>query len=135
MPSATQARQVMRSAARYLTEPHPFARKPVTMTPHSVRYADLGKHFTRAAVFYVPTATVLLGWPLAAAYFLNGWKYREQVIIDAENLKRKQEIEAREVADMILEMRGMSNGIDGGEKRGHDSWEVAELIEEMEWIG
>lgn len=38
---------MFRTAARYLTEPHPFARNPVTMRPHAVDYSLYPKRIAR----------------------------------------------------------------------------------------
>ncbi|KAH8702849.1 hypothetical protein GQ44DRAFT_559193, partial [Phaeosphaeriaceae sp. PMI808] len=50
----TQARLMLRSAARYFTKPHPFGRNPVTQTPHPIQWSDLGKRAARAGSLYVP---------------------------------------------------------------------------------
>jgi hypothetical protein len=44
---------MMRSLARNMVEPHPFARSPVTMAPHSWRAGDLGKRLVRTSAVYV----------------------------------------------------------------------------------
>ncbi|KAF2124065.1 hypothetical protein P153DRAFT_371363 [Dothidotthia symphoricarpi CBS 119687] len=72
MPSPTQARTMFRSAARYLTEQHPFARNPTTMPSHSIRYLDLNKRVVKASALYFPFAVGVLGWPVAAAWWFNG---------------------------------------------------------------
>jgi hypothetical protein len=90
MPSATPVRTMMRSLARNMVEPHPFARSPVTMAPHPWRAGDLGKRLLRTSAVYVlslhtpiihlayavprffPFYAVILGWPLGAAAFYNG---------------------------------------------------------------
>jgi hypothetical protein len=56
MPSPTQARLMFRSLSRHLSEPHPFARNPITMTPHSWRMGDLTKKLGRTSVVYVSTS-------------------------------------------------------------------------------
>jgi hypothetical protein len=53
MPSATQVRAMFRSVARNMVEPHPFARNPVSMAPHSWRAGDLSKRFVRTSAVYV----------------------------------------------------------------------------------
>jgi hypothetical protein len=53
MPSATPIRTMLRSLSRNMVEPHPFARSPVTMTPHSWRAGDLGKRLVRTGTVYV----------------------------------------------------------------------------------
>lgn len=50
MPSPTQARSIFRSASRYLTEPHPFARNPVTQRPHAVPWNVYTKRLGGTAV-------------------------------------------------------------------------------------
>ncbi|KAH8722913.1 hypothetical protein GQ44DRAFT_621679 [Phaeosphaeriaceae sp. PMI808] len=72
MPSATPVRTMFRSAARHLTEPHPFARNPVSMASHPWRAGDLGKRLARTSVVFFPFYAVVLGWPLGAAAFYNG---------------------------------------------------------------
>ncbi|CAN9124759.1 unnamed protein product [Alternaria sp. RS040] len=49
MPSVTQARLMWRSVARSMVEPHPFARNPITMTPHAWRAADLSKKVVKTS--------------------------------------------------------------------------------------
>jgi hypothetical protein len=49
MPSVTQARLMWRSVARGMVEPHPFARNPITMTPHAWRAADLSKKVVKTS--------------------------------------------------------------------------------------
>ncbi|KAF2472518.1 uncharacterized protein BDR25DRAFT_15007 [Lindgomyces ingoldianus] len=71
MPSPTQARGFFRSAARYLSEPHPFARNPVTVASHSVPYGVYGKRLLRSSAFYFPTFAVFFGWPIAGMYYLK----------------------------------------------------------------
>jgi len=44
MPSATPVRAFMRNAARYLSEPHPFGRNPVTQPAHKI---DTSLYFKR----------------------------------------------------------------------------------------
>lgn len=53
MPSPTQKLTMFRTAARYLTEPHPFARKPITMKPHAVDYSLYVKRVGRTGALYV----------------------------------------------------------------------------------
>ncbi|KAJ4299012.1 hypothetical protein N0V90_004256 [Kalmusia sp. IMI 367209] len=66
MPSPTQNLGMFRTAARYLTEPHPFARNPVSMKPHAVDYSLYFKRIGRTGTFVMPMAGLILGWPLAA---------------------------------------------------------------------
>jgi hypothetical protein len=49
MPSPTPIRAIFRTFARNMVEPHPFARNPVTMTPHSWRAGDLMKKQLRTS--------------------------------------------------------------------------------------
>jgi hypothetical protein len=87
MPSATQIRTLFRSAAQHLTEPHPFARSPVSMKPYPIQYKHLGVRVLRTSAVYVssfprqqytnsrrfiPWYAAVLGWPLAAEYMFNG---------------------------------------------------------------
>jgi hypothetical protein len=53
MPSATQIRTLFRSAAQHLTEPHPFARSPVSMKPYPIQYKHLGVRVLRTSAVYV----------------------------------------------------------------------------------
>ncbi|KAF1925992.1 uncharacterized protein M421DRAFT_423271, partial [Didymella exigua CBS 183.55] len=39
MPSATPARTMLRTWARNMTEPHPFARNPVSAKPYPAQYS------------------------------------------------------------------------------------------------
>ncbi|CAO2647675.1 Nn.00g085970.m01.CDS01 [Neocucurbitaria sp. VM-36] len=72
MPSATQVRTMFRSAARHLTEPHPFARNPVSMRAHAWRAGDLSKRVIKTSTVYFPFYAAILGWPVAAAWWFNG---------------------------------------------------------------
>ncbi|KAF2029820.1 hypothetical protein EK21DRAFT_66859 [Setomelanomma holmii] len=72
MPSATPIRTMIRTAARSMVEPHPFARNPVSMAPHAWRVGDLGRKFMRTSAVFVPFYAVILGWPLGAAALYNG---------------------------------------------------------------
>jgi len=63
---------MIRTAARSMVEPHPFARNPVTMAPHPWRASDLGKKLFKTSSAVVPFYAVILGWPLGAAAFYNG---------------------------------------------------------------
>ncbi|KAF2438144.1 hypothetical protein P171DRAFT_437218 [Karstenula rhodostoma CBS 690.94] len=69
MPSATQKLTMFRTASRYLTEPHPFARNPVTMKSHAVNYSIYPKRVARAGALFVPGALIILGWPFAAEMY------------------------------------------------------------------
>ncbi len=71
MPSATPARSIFRTAARYLTEPHPYGRNPTTVPSHSVPWNIYPKRLVRTGAFVIPMAVVTLGWPLAGAAFFN----------------------------------------------------------------
>ncbi|CAN9089010.1 unnamed protein product [Alternaria alternata] len=72
MPSVTQARLMWRSVARGMVEPHPFARNPITMTPHAWRAADLSKKVVKTSTVFFPFYAGILGWPVAAAWWFNG---------------------------------------------------------------
>ena len=52
MPSPTQNLAFFRTAARYLTEPHPSARNPVTMAPHPVPWGVYATRLTRTSKLY-----------------------------------------------------------------------------------
>ncbi|KAL5458621.1 hypothetical protein PMIN06_003263 [Paraphaeosphaeria minitans] len=69
MPSPTQKFAMFRTAARYLTEPHPFARNPVTAKPHPVDFSLYPKRMVRTGVFVFPMALAFLGWPVAAEVY------------------------------------------------------------------
>ncbi|KAF1998550.1 hypothetical protein P154DRAFT_439131 [Amniculicola lignicola CBS 123094] len=71
MPSPTATRSFIRSASRYLTEPHPFNRMPTTVKPHPWRAMDLAKHVGRGAIIFPGFVGVVL-WPLAAKEALDG---------------------------------------------------------------
>ncbi|KAF2494709.1 hypothetical protein BU16DRAFT_562346 [Lophium mytilinum] len=67
MPSATPIRTFMRSASRYLTEPHPFARNPVS-TPAHRHYAPFFiKRAAATAGTMIPFYSVVLFWPIPVA--------------------------------------------------------------------
>lgn len=53
MPSPTQKFAMFRSAARYLTEPHPFSRNPITVKPHAVDFSVYPKRAARTGAVYV----------------------------------------------------------------------------------
>lgn len=72
MPSPSQARIMWRSLARGMVEPHPFARNPITMAPHAWRAGDLGRRLVKTSSVYFPFYAVILGWPVAAAWYFNG---------------------------------------------------------------
>ncbi|KAF1850284.1 uncharacterized protein K460DRAFT_400356 [Cucurbitaria berberidis CBS 394.84] len=72
MPSPTQVRLMFRTAARSLSEPHPFARNPVTSRAHQWRAGDLSKRVIKTSTAFVPFYVAVLGWPVAAAWWFNG---------------------------------------------------------------
>ncbi|KAF1911968.1 hypothetical protein BDU57DRAFT_459903 [Ampelomyces quisqualis] len=72
MPSATSIRTMFRSVARNMVEPHPFARNPITMSPHTWRVGDLGKRVVRTSAVYFPFYAAFFGWPLGAVALYNG---------------------------------------------------------------
>ena len=45
---------MFRTAARYLTEPHPFARNPTSVRPHAVDYTLYPRRIARTGKLYVP---------------------------------------------------------------------------------
>ena len=54
---------MFRTAARYLTEPHPFARNPISVKPHAVDYSLYPKRIARTGGLYVdifPKGTPIL---------------------------------------------------------------------------
>ncbi|KAL1610593.1 hypothetical protein SLS60_002263 [Paraconiothyrium brasiliense] len=69
MPSPTQKFAMFRTAARYLTEPHPFARNPVTAKPHAVDFSLYPRRIARTGGFVMPFAVLVLGWPVAAEWY------------------------------------------------------------------
>ncbi|KAG9199044.1 hypothetical protein G6514_009146 [Epicoccum nigrum] len=72
MPSATPARAMLRTWARQMTEPHPFARNPITVKPYPAQYGVMFRKLGRTATYFVPVYTMVLGWPLAAKWMYNG---------------------------------------------------------------
>ncbi|KAK3214572.1 hypothetical protein GRF29_19g599446 [Pseudopithomyces chartarum] len=72
MPSPTQKFSMFRTAARYLTEPHPFARNPTSVRPHAVDYSMYPKRIARTGTFVMPAALFILGWPVAAEVYGRG---------------------------------------------------------------
>ncbi|KAF9698025.1 hypothetical protein EKO04_004449 [Ascochyta lentis] len=72
MPSATAARTMIRSWARQMTEPHPFARNPVTVKPYPAQYRVMGKKLLRTSAVFFPWYAIVLGWPVAAEWAFNG---------------------------------------------------------------
>ncbi|CAI6331633.1 unnamed protein product [Periconia digitata] len=72
MPSPTPKPSFLRSAALYLTEPHPYGRRPVTMASATIPWANYPKRIARTGVLVLPTLAFVLGWPLAGAWFYNG---------------------------------------------------------------
>ncbi|KAH7381474.1 hypothetical protein DE146DRAFT_286934 [Phaeosphaeria sp. MPI-PUGE-AT-0046c] len=72
MPSPSQTRTMFRSFARSMVEPHPFARNPISMTPHAWRAGDLGRKLVKTSSVFFPFYAIILGWPLAAAALYNG---------------------------------------------------------------
>jgi len=63
MPSPTQARLLWRTLSRSMVEPHPFARNPITMTPHAWRAGDLSRKLVKTSAVYVSSIsspTILL---------------------------------------------------------------------------
>ncbi|KAF1976873.1 hypothetical protein BU23DRAFT_14235 [Bimuria novae-zelandiae CBS 107.79] len=69
MPSPTQKFAMFRTAARYLTEPHPFARNPVTVKSHALDFSLYPKRIARTGAFVMPMAVLVLGWPMAAKLY------------------------------------------------------------------
>ncbi|KAH6865505.1 hypothetical protein J4E90_007925 [Alternaria incomplexa] len=72
MPSPTQARLLWRTLSRNMVEPHPFARNPITMTPHAWRAGDLSRKLVKTSAVYFPFYAVIFGWPVAASWWFNG---------------------------------------------------------------
>lgn len=58
MPSPTQKFSMFRTAARYLTEPHPFARNPTSVRPHAVDYSMYPKRIARTGTLCVHTPLI-----------------------------------------------------------------------------
>ncbi|KAF2635572.1 hypothetical protein P280DRAFT_190645 [Massarina eburnea CBS 473.64] len=69
MPSPTSS---FRSASQYLTEAHPFARKPVTMKSAPVVWNIYPKRLARTGKAFFPFFAIVLGWPVAAEWWFNG---------------------------------------------------------------
>ncbi|KAF3034112.1 hypothetical protein E8E11_001910 [Didymella keratinophila] len=72
MPSATPVRSIIRSWARNMTEPHPFARNPVSVKPYPAQYSVMFRKLGRTSLVFFPWYAVVLGWPLAAEWAFNG---------------------------------------------------------------
>jgi hypothetical protein len=49
MPSATPVRAMLRTWARQMTEPHPFARNPVSVKPYPTQYGVMFRKLGRTA--------------------------------------------------------------------------------------
>ncbi|KAF1953099.1 hypothetical protein CC80DRAFT_165927 [Byssothecium circinans] len=69
MPSPTP---FFRTASQYLTEPHPFARRPVTMPSAPIVWNIYPKRLARTGKAFVPFFALVLGWPIAAEWAFNG---------------------------------------------------------------
>lgn len=67
MPAATPRLSFFRTAARYLTEPHPYGRRSITQAAHPVAWAEYAKHVGRTSVVYVPSQ--ILSLPPASTLF------------------------------------------------------------------
>lgn len=50
MPSATPVRTMIRSWARNMTEPHPFARNPVSVKPYPAQYSVMFRKVGRTSM-------------------------------------------------------------------------------------
>ncbi|KAJ4401022.1 hypothetical protein N0V91_008276 [Didymella pomorum] len=50
MPSATPVRTMLRTWARNMTEPHPFARNPVSVKPYPAQYSVMFRKLGRTSV-------------------------------------------------------------------------------------
>ncbi|KAH3914147.1 hypothetical protein HBI56_052730 [Parastagonospora nodorum] len=72
MPSATPIRAMLRTLTRNMVEPHPFARNPLSVKPHTWRAGDLSKKMVRTSAVFFPFYAVILGWPIAAYTAFNG---------------------------------------------------------------
>ncbi|KAF2654796.1 hypothetical protein K491DRAFT_693460 [Lophiostoma macrostomum CBS 122681] len=66
MTRPTPRMSFLSSASKYLTEPHPFSRRPITTAPHAVDYMVYARRVGRTGTFVFPIAAIILGWPLAA---------------------------------------------------------------------
>ncbi|KAF2744751.1 hypothetical protein M011DRAFT_479515 [Sporormia fimetaria CBS 119925] len=71
MPAGTPRMSMIRSAARYLTEPHPFARRPTTMGSHPVAWGVYANHIGRTSVVVLPFLGFVLTWPMMAAKVID----------------------------------------------------------------
>ncbi|PVH98886.1 hypothetical protein DM02DRAFT_530318 [Periconia macrospinosa] len=68
-PSSTS---ILRSTALYLTEPHPYNRKPITSAPASIPWANYPRRVGRTGTFVLPLMVLVLGWPLAGKWVFDG---------------------------------------------------------------
>ena len=68
---ASPIRAFSRMASRLLHEAHPVGRYPTTMAAHRPNPGFYASKLWRTASWYVPLATGILGWPIAAAYVLK----------------------------------------------------------------
>ncbi|OCK80929.1 hypothetical protein K432DRAFT_296708 [Lepidopterella palustris CBS 459.81] len=71
MPSSTPIRSFMRTATRYLSEPHPHGRHPATMVPHRHYAPFFMRRMAGTAAWYFPVGAVLLGWPFMTSAVLK----------------------------------------------------------------
>lgn len=53
MPAGTPRLSMFKSVSRYMTEPHPFARNPVTVKPAPIAWNALARHMGRTGKSYV----------------------------------------------------------------------------------
>lgn len=71
MPAGTPRLSMFKSVSRYMTEPHPFARNPVTVKPAPIAWNALARHMGRTGKSVVPFFALVLGWPVMMAKVLD----------------------------------------------------------------
>jgi len=63
----SRLRQTIRAA-----EPHPFERYPTTQTAARADWGKQFRHIGDAAIFFVPSMALFLGWPIIAEKLMDG---------------------------------------------------------------
>ncbi|KAF2160833.1 hypothetical protein M409DRAFT_28713 [Zasmidium cellare ATCC 36951] len=67
-PALLRALRAIRDTVR---EKHPFERNTTLLKPHAVAWERYAKQLGRTAIFYVPAAIVVFGWPVAMKWVVN----------------------------------------------------------------
>ncbi|KAF2632953.1 hypothetical protein BU25DRAFT_406238 [Macroventuria anomochaeta] len=77
MPSATQARTLLRSFAQHFNEArrHPSSPNPMSMKPYPTQYRVMFGKVARSTALFLPGYFILLGWPLFPPILFNGHMY------------------------------------------------------------